>query len=325
MNEVIECPVCRGEHGSSCEDRGVTGDEHAHWFKCEVCGHYGIEQSLLWRLKDVPSNLRAVLSHQLRTQQNEDDSPVITKDWLNHLRENGKLPSPRVQAANIIRFMGDEESKSGCPIQFPIGFHAIIGALNRNSADLLRNELIEKKLVKDDVGYMLTLDGWERYEEEKRGQFEGNYGFLAMQFNKDKDDRYGLDDFVEKVLKPIVKNGIGYDLVDMNDVGQAGVIDNILRIKIRDAAFIIADLTHENRGAYWEAGYAEGLRKPVIYICEKRKFEEEKTHFDTNHCTTVPWSRDSEEDFKKTLIATLRRSLNLLPTNQSSYDGSGGE
>ena len=38
---------------------------------------------------------------------------------------------------------------------------------------------------------------------------------------------------------------------------------------IRDAKFVIADLTHDNNGAYWEAGYAEGLGKPVIYICEK--------------------------------------------------------
>ena len=324
MNDPITCPACRSTHAKK---RGST--EHGEWFECEVCGHYGVNPHALNRLQDdgseFSSNLRAVLSHQLRTQQNEDDSPVITKGWLNHLRENGKLPSPRVQAANIIRFMGDEESKSGRPIQFPIEFHAIIGALDRNSAERLRNELIGKGLVKDDDGYRLTLDGWKRYEEEKLGQFEGHYGFLAMQFTKGKDDCYGLDNFVEELLKPTVKDGIGYDLVDMNDVGQAGVIDNILRMKIRDAAFVIADLTHDNHGAYWEAGYAEGLGKPVIYICEKNKFEQDKTHFDTNHCTTVPWSRDSEEDFKKTLIATLRRSLNLLPTNQSSYDGSGGE
>ena len=90
---------------------------------------------------------------------------------------------------------------------------------------------------------------------------------------------------------------------------RAGVIDNIMRIQIRDAKFVIADLTHDNNGAYWEAGYAEGLGKPVIYICEKKKFDEKKTHFDTNHCTTVPWSRNDDEGFRQKLVATLRRSL----------------
>ena len=123
-----------------------------------------------------------------------------------------------------------------------------------------------------------------------------------------------LDPFVRDVVKPAVKKGIGYDLVDMRDVAQAGIIDDIMRVQIRDSAFVIADLTHDNHGAYWEAGYAEGLGKPVIYICERTKFKRDGSHFDTNHCTTVPWSSDDPEGFGKELIATLRRSLDLLPT-----------
>ena len=117
-----------------------------------------------------------------------------------------------------------------------------------------------------------------------------------------------LDSFVREVIKLATKE-IGYDLVDMRDVARAGVIDNLMRTQIRDSAFVIADLTHDNLGAYWEAGYAEGLGKPVIYICEKKKFDEKSTHFDTNHCTTIPWSKDEPEQFSKELIATLRRSL----------------
>ena len=87
-----------------------------------------------------------------------------------------------------------------------------------------------------------------------------------------------------------------------------------MRTQIRDAAFVLVDLTHDNSGAYWEAGYGEGLGKPVIYICEQNKFDTEKTHFDTNHCTTVAWSIGDPEPFVERLIATLRRSLNLFPS-----------
>jgi nucleoside 2-deoxyribosyltransferase len=104
---------------------------------------------------------------------------------------------------------------------------------------------------------------------------------------------------------------MGYPLVDLRDVSRAGVIDNLLRAQIRDSAFIIVDLTHDNLGAYWEAGYAEGLGKPVIYICERSKFEEKKTHFDTNHCTTVTWATDDPDDFVAELGATIRRSLDF--------------
>ena len=217
--------------------------------------------------------------------------------------------SPAIQAMNLIRRIGDEVSQSGEPI--PKFF--VDGAISVQFMD----DLVESGIVRvwettrsiENTTYYLvnlTLNGWERYEREKRGEFEGNYGFIAMKFDDPE-----LDPFVEDVVKPAVKEGTGYDLVDMRDVARAGVIDNIMRVQIRDAAFVIADLTHDNYGAYWEAGYAEGLGKPVVYICEKAKFDKEEPHFDTNHCTTVLWSKDDPEEFKQKLIATLRRSLDL--------------
>lgn len=223
--------------------------------------------------------------------------------------------SPSVQAMNLIRHIGDRISESGKRIdRLSIAdIQSVTGTGGEFAIDLL-NELKERVLVKvatqvlsgDSLGVNLTLAGWERYEAEKRGQFSGNYGFIAMQFGDT-----ALDPFVQDIVKPAVKEDIGYDLVDMRDVARAGVIDNIMRTQIRDAAFVIADLTHDNPGAYWEAGYAEGLGKPVIYICEKEKFETIRTHFDTNHCTTVPWNRDDDAGFRQALIATLRRSLDL--------------
>ena len=252
------------------------------------------------------------------------DPYTVTSDTLNWLRSSGSLPSAAVQAANIIRFVGDSVSRSGEVVrQLPGGFHSIIGAFNLKAAIRLTKELVERrKLTADPLGtavgmdpdtghslasftnITLSLDGWEQYESEKRGRFGGNYGFLAMEFGDVE-----LDGFVEKVVKPVVKKATGCDLVTLHDVAAAGVIDNIMRVQLRDAKFVIADLTHDNRGAYWEAGYAEGLGKPVIYICEKTKFDENKTHFDTNHCTTVPWSRDDTTGFRELLTATLRRSL----------------
>ncbi|MBI4968170.1 MAG: hypothetical protein HZC25_08650 [Rhodospirillales bacterium] len=243
---------------------------------------------------------------------------MITTDLLNGFLANASLPSPAMQATNIIRYIGDEMSRSGEQLpKLPVDFHSIIGAPNRRFAARLAEQLCERKLLsltnpdgRDGVNLRhveLTLDGWERYETEKTGKVAGKYGFIAMKF---KDPI--LDPFVEKVVKPAVRDGIGYDLLDMRNVARAGIIDNIMRTQIRDAAFVIVDLTHDNFGAYWEAGYAEGLGKPVLYICEKGKFDKAKTHFDTNHCTTVVWDHQDGNSFCQELIATLRRSLNLF-------------
>ena len=183
----------------------------------------------------------------------------------------------------------------------------LVGAFNSEMLDGLLQQLIDLQIVQDlgrrdaphpgdpvVIGprFSLTLEGWERYDAQERGDFAGNYGFLAMQF----DDPV-LDPLIRETVKPALQDTLNYGLVDMRDVAQAGVIDNLKRAQVRDCAFVLADLTRDNSGAYWEAGYAEGLGKPVIYLCEESKFEEQKTHFDTNHCTTVLWSAEDPDPF----------------------------
>ena len=125
-------------------------------------------------------------------------------------------------------------------------------------------------------------------------------------------------DAIVDFLKERINQELGFSLVDLRDVERPGIIDDIMRMEIRDAAFVIVDLTHDNSGAYWEAGYAEGLDKPVVYICEKNKFDEESTHFDTNHCTTITWSGDNKEGFSARLIATLRRGVESQRSQRTS-------
>ena len=47
----------------------------------------------------------------------------------------------------------------------------------------------------------------------------------------------------------------------------------------------------------------------MIYICEKSKFEKEKTHFDTNHHLTIMWDSEHPEDAGESLKATIRATL----------------
>ena len=282
-----------------------------------------------WNLTPVQ---RAVLSHRTRVRSTHakalDELLFVTSKSLDALRSRAQLPSVAIQALNAIRFIGDSLSQSGGAIhEIPDDFHVIVGALDRPSSDWLLEHLQEEGLVhigntaistrqhpSGTGGIMvsslqnirLTISGWERFEAAKHGRPAGNYGFMALEFGDPT-----LDNFVRDIVKPVVREEMGYELVDMRDVARAGIIDNIMRMQIRDAAFVIADLTHGNNGAYWESGFAEGLGKPVVYICEQSVFDAKGTHFDTNHCTTVPWSPRDAKAFADTLIATLRRSLDL--------------
>lgn len=135
---------------------------------------------------------------------------------------------------------------------------------------------------------------------------ERSYGFLAMQFG----DRQ-LDQLAQHHLKPAIKASLGYEVIDVRDVTKAGSIDELIRNSITNAKFVIADLTHANGGAYWEAGFAEGKGIPVIYICEERVFARNGTHFDTNHLTTVMWSVDRVDEFQEKLVETIKNTLEV--------------
>ena len=132
------------------------------------------------------------------------------------------------------------------------------------------------------------------------------FGFIAMQYGEKV-----LENLVRDHIKPKIQSELGYTIIDMRDLSKAGVIDNLMREQIQKSAFVIADLTHDNSGAYWEVGYAEGLGIPVIYICDNVKFETIKINFDTNHCTIICWTHGEEPEFCDNLIATIRRIMNI--------------
>jgi hypothetical protein len=267
---------------------------------------------------------RAALSHALRRASDQSAEILVTMDWLDSFSKTARLPRPATQAANLIGVIGDHMAETGEGYFIDdVRDAPLVGAMSPAMFERLRTELANRGLITaleavqrpdPTTGgvthgklFGLTMDGWEAYETERSGAFAGRYGFAALKFGDPI-----LDPFLDDVVKPAVRDGVGFDLVDLRNVSRAGVIDNILRTQIRDAAFVIVDLTHDNAGAYWEAGYAEGLGKPVIYICEETKFAEAKTHFDTNHCTTVMWSVEQPKAFTDQLVATIRRSLNLF-------------
>ena len=316
------CHVCRDV---SVKEEFSQG--HRTYFDCENCGYFGASGSLLATqlTLDEPRMTKvqyAALSHRIRqvaeVTKNGEDVLVLTTHSLEEMLPNLQLPSPSEQAINILRFFGDQIQTSGEPSRNPEkSFVAKVGAANRASALRIVRQLADDGMLlianrsyqmtaDEPDGIDLSLKGWAQWEAERRGQLAGNHGFIALQFGDQE-----LDNFLKDVIKPSVGE-LGYRLEDMRDAARAGIIDNVMRARIRDAAFVLVDLTHANAGAYWEAGYAEGLGKPVLYLCKNEVFNEVGTHFDTNHCTTVMWDSADPEVFKNELLATLRRSLGLF-------------
>ena len=326
------CIVCKNK---TAIEINIKPGKDCKQVKCDICGYFfatSFEKFLSYSydpdddgfIPNVPTErvIRATLSHWIRCNQpsasetwpKTEDMPLVNKELVVRcLKKEFMLPTPSEQVTKALRYIGDEIRHTGEGIEgFPQSFTAVIGAYDRNFAmDTIDNmaqsglvNTMEKRSAMGDFFLIkLTLQGWDRYEEERKGHIASNYGFLALKFG-DKD----LDPFITDYVKPWIKD-MGYELVDLRDRSRAGVIDNVMRQEIRNAKFILADLTHDNAGAYWEAGYAEGLGKPVIYLCEKEKFNMYKTHFDTNHCTTILWDVEKPTTCLESLSATLSRSI----------------
>jgi hypothetical protein len=313
--EVV-CPLCRNRHGTKANT--VPSNFDGQSIQCECCGSFKVTRVVLAdqgeRLeRSLTEVQRVCLMRAIRRSQSNKKIPVITSQFLSDFQKSARLPTPPELARGIIEILGDEYKISG-QTYTEVSIQSIVevgffddGTLVSVIKNMEDQGLIDDESTMDGTTLSLTLRGWREYDALQKGLRPGRFGFLAMKFNDPV-----LEKFCEDVVRPIVKEALGYDVIDLREVSRAGVIDNILREQIRDSAFLLADLTHDNSGAYWEAGYAEGLGKPVIYLCEREKFEEAQTHFDTNHCTTIIWSAENGDAAGNELVATIRRSLSLF-------------
>jgi hypothetical protein len=259
---------------------------------------------------------QAVLSYAIWKMQRREALPHVDLETVLHILKADVLPTPFEQADNLILWLGDNlRGDPGAEVELhPDVLPAIVGAASYAGyrfvlKQLLREGTVEGVWVDEALNQKaaarcrLSFTGWERYDGLLRGASNSRKAFMAMKF----DDPLMEKIFVE-VFRPAVA-ATGFDLRTLNDEPKAGMIDDRMRVEILTSRFLIADLTHGNQGAYWEAGYAEGLGKPVFYTCEKGVFDREKTHFDTNHHYTVPWDKDDLGDAAEKLKAAIRATL----------------
>ena len=164
--------------------------------------------------------------------------------------------SPAIQAMNLIRYIGDEVSRSGKSIEILdcAEIQEIIGAPSDEFVEQLIEDLKERGTIKGHLSpekggpssfffVTLTLNGWSstrRKNAVSSRAITASSLWSLMTPNSTP--------FVKDVVKPAVKEGIGYDLVDMRDVGVPESSTTSCVPRFRDAAFVIVDLTHDNSG-----------------------------------------------------------------------------
>lgn len=188
-------------------------------------------------------------------------------------------------------------------------------AINLNEFEMMMHELSKEGYIYDSVGVgeidgkpignglVLKLSGI-KYLKEKKSLNNPNECFVAMWFDKETDDLW------KKAIEPGCLDA-GYNALRIDrKQHNNNIVDEILS-GIRKSLFLIADFTGQNRGVYYEAGFAKGLGKDVIQLCRKDHFEKKidkdtgkpvsefYMHFDNVQVITIQWEKGKEEDIRK--------------------------
>jgi class 3 adenylate cyclase len=148
--------------------RGARGD--ALSVDCPHCGLFSFTGSAAAVLRPLVGTDRTLIGHALRRRQQTEKRPMLTSYLVQEILQTETLPTPTVQADNLIRWLGEHVKSGAVEIVTPETHGAILGTTGLPGLQLVLSGLehaglIEwtKTLAKQRV--RLTLSGWSRYEE----------------------------------------------------------------------------------------------------------------------------------------------------------------
>lgn len=143
----VVCPACDTIFDGICETFSSGGEDWTG-FDCEACGRFRVVGSALTDNLELRADLnrmeRAALSHRLRSVVPTDEEPLITTYWLEAFQERPTLPTPAMQAANLLVVIGRHVLETGEPYQPNPATAPSAGCPNLQSMHRLLRELTER-------------------------------------------------------------------------------------------------------------------------------------------------------------------------------------
>lgn len=184
----------------------------------------------------------------------------------------------------------------------PIGWNKTISEMLFMVAEVLCNEM-GLLVSQNNHEYKVSPKGL-LYLEGRRESIS-SVGFCAMWFNEEV-----LPLWVN-VIEPAIRLA-GYDPIKIDLEPHNGKIDDAIIANIRACKFVVADITGNRGGVYYEAGFAHGLGKDVIFMCRKG----DSLHFDIQQYNCIFWTpeklEEAQSQLKNRILATLGQGPKLV-------------
>ena len=101
----------------------------------------------------------------------------------------------------------------------------------------------------------------------------------------------------------------GYKALRLDSREHANKVTDELIVDLRQASIVVVDLTGQSPLAFFEAGLAIGLGKPVFWTCEETEARDKKLFLETRQYVVTTWTRDKLEDFARRLTQRIEATL----------------
>ncbi len=149
-------------------------------------------------------------------------------------------------------------------------------------------------------GYEIPIDGWKAIEASDSLNKQSKIGFIAMPFAEEFDALYA------NALHPGIYNA-GYQPVRIDNVQHNNRIDDEIIANIRKSRFIVADLSMNRGGIYFEAGYALGMGLPVIWTVKHSALKD--VHFDNRQYNFLTWDDSNYSELSKRITDRIEATI----------------
>ncbi len=298
----VKCPLCGSDR---C---GVIGGEGFVSVRCEA---YRVGLGISGDIMDAPAAEQSRMLNLIAERVTASPQSPVGGNWSFYLGGDGQALPQASTGVNLSRLLSDYPhsfmDKSNRILLNLCNRHpnygavfSVVGAEHRlyfPEFDGGVNQSQGAVQILTDLGYLrraqhddfyISAEGWKRAEELRRRQAEARQGFIAMSFNQ---HTLGIREAFRKAISLS-----GYIPVIIDEKEHNNQIVPEILYEIRRSRFIVVDVSYPNFGAYYEAGYAQGLGKEVIACCRKDVFDSsaDSPHFDIAQKSLVIWADEGE-------------------------------
>ncbi len=284
------CPICKLEQ----QDVRVWDYGERQTVECHRCGTFTITASA----KRVAENrtLGPKISAWLRRRSDAGaDIPEVNSHTLNDIEV--ALPTYRVSEKQLLilrsferrtEFPGQEIFVS-LELDYPLAW-----ATGEDEFRYLLRALMERGLIRRTDGpadlkdsfafkFEITAAGWTFLDERARPSVISDQVFVAMCFASELKPAWEIG-----IRPPLAKSGFRPYRVDAEP--HIDRIDTRIVTEIKNSRFLVADVTMQRAGVYFEAGYALGIGIPVFWCV--RYDDLLNVHFDTRQYNHIVWNNE---------------------------------